>query len=67
MEVETEQLNELEALLIEKFKPPLNEIKPLLQIPVATCNHNRSNLQSRHFQTRIIYNYKFSPARINCK
>jgi hypothetical protein len=33
MEVETEQLNELEALLIEKFKPPLNEIKPLLQIP----------------------------------
>ena len=36
-------------------------------IGVATCNHNRSNLQSRDFQTRIICNYKFISARINCK
>ena len=42
-------------------------IYPWHKILVATCNHNRSNLQSRHFQTRIIYNYKFSSARINCK
>jgi DNA-binding XRE family transcriptional regulator len=29
-------------------------------LAVATCNTNRSNLQSRHFQTRIICNYNFS-------
>ncbi|HLO51050.1 MAG TPA: group II intron maturase-specific domain-containing protein, partial [Kamptonema sp.] len=33
---------------------------------VATCNTNRSNLQSRHFQTRIKCNYNYASARINC-
>jgi hypothetical protein len=36
-------------------------------VVVATCNHNRSNLQSRHFPTRIKCNYKFTSTRINCK
>lgn len=33
MEVEKERLNEVEALLIERYRPPLNEVKPLLDIP----------------------------------
>ncbi len=33
---------------------------------VTTCNTNRSNLQSRHFQTRINCNYNYPSARINC-
>ena len=33
---------------------------------VATCNTNRSNLQSKHFQTRIKCNYNYTSARINC-
>ncbi|MFN6453038.1 MAG: helix-turn-helix domain-containing protein [Nostoc sp. EfeVER01] len=35
-------------------------------IGVTTCNTNRSNLQSRHFQTRINCNYNYASARINC-
>ncbi|MHC5674215.1 hypothetical protein [Nostoc sp.] len=35
-------------------------------VGVTTCNTNRSNLQSRHFQTRIICNYNYPSARINC-
>ncbi|MBD2682301.1 MULTISPECIES: hypothetical protein [Nostoc] len=35
-------------------------------ITVTTCNTNRSNLQSRDFQTRINCNYNYASARINC-
>jgi len=35
-------------------------------LAVTTCNTNRSNLQSRHFQTRINCNYNYASARINC-
>ena len=35
-------------------------------LDVATCNTNCSNLQSRQFQTRIICNYNYASARINC-
>ena len=37
-----------------------------LSLDVATCNTNCSNLQSRHFQTRIKCNYNCASARINC-
>ncbi len=37
-----------------------------LTLAVATCNYNPLNLQSRHFQTRIICNYNFVWTRINC-
>ena len=33
---------------------------------VTTCNTNHSNLQSTHFQTRIICNYNYTSTRINC-
>ena len=36
------------------------------RVAVTTCNTNRSNLQSRHFQTRINCNYNYASARINC-
>jgi hypothetical protein len=36
------------------------------RVDVTTCNTNRSNLQSRHFQTRINCNYNYASARINC-
>jgi hypothetical protein len=36
------------------------------RITLATCNTNQSNLQSRHFQTRIKCNYNYTSARINC-
>ncbi len=38
----------------------------LALLHVTTCNTNRSNLQSRHFQTRINCNYNYASARINC-
>ncbi|OYD88949.1 hypothetical protein CDG77_21060 [Nostoc sp. 'Peltigera membranacea cyanobiont' 213] len=44
-------------------------ISPLLAgvlLGVTTCNTNRSNLQSRHLQTRIKCNYNCASARINC-
>ncbi|WP_263627867.1 hypothetical protein [Komarekiella delphini-convector] len=34
------------------------------RLSVTTCNTNRSNLQSRHLQTRIICNYNYASARI---
>ncbi len=36
------------------------------ELAVATCNTNRSNLQSRYFQTRIKCNYNCVSARIKC-
>ncbi|BBD63859.1 XRE family transcriptional regulator [Nostoc commune NIES-4072] len=35
-------------------------------VAVTTCNTNRSNLQSRHLQTRIKCNYNCASARIKC-
>jgi hypothetical protein len=42
------------------------EVVEASSIVVTTCNTNRSNLQSRHFQTRINCNYNYASARINC-
>nr|WP_322719670.1 hypothetical protein [Nostoc sp. ChiQUE02]MDZ8232708.1 hypothetical protein [Nostoc sp. ChiQUE02] len=39
---------------------------PTTHVSVVTCNTNRSNLQSRHLQTRIICNYNCASARIIC-
>jgi 2-polyprenyl-6-methoxyphenol hydroxylase-like FAD-dependent oxidoreductase len=36
------------------------------RLAVATCNANRSDLQSRHFSARINCNYNYASARINC-
>ncbi|PHM05995.1 hypothetical protein [Nostoc sp. 'Peltigera malacea cyanobiont' DB3992] len=47
----------------------LQEMKPSMlsdTLAVTTCNTNRSNLQSRHLQTRINCNYNYTSARINC-
>lgn len=56
------------ANYIEKERSPLvkllSTIRPLTPIVVATCNTNRSNLQSRHLQTRIICNYNWGSAGI---
>ena len=47
------------------FAPSLRESEVLtMEIVVTTCNTNRSNLQSRHFQTRINCNYNYASARI---
>jgi hypothetical protein len=40
--------------------------RTLFGVGVATCNANRSDLQSRHLQTRIKCNYNCASARINC-
>jgi all-trans-8'-apo-beta-carotenal 15,15'-oxygenase len=40
--------------------------KPGGWLAVVTCNANRSDLQSRHLQTRIKCNYNCASARINC-
>lgn len=54
----------------EQIKQMLQElkfyIKVAVDVDVATCNTNQSNLQSRDFQTRIKCNYKYTSARINC-
>lgn len=55
---------ELDKLLMEQVNTWTHS--KLREIPVATCNTNRSNLQSKHFQTRIKYNYNYTSARINC-
>ncbi|MBW4505151.1 MAG: hypothetical protein KME64_01310 [Scytonematopsis contorta HA4267-MV1] len=37
-----------------------------IKLGVTTCNYKRPNLQSKHFQTRIICNYNYASTRINC-
>ena len=46
--------------------PDFDGVGYFYQVTVTTCNTNHSNLQSTHFQTRIICNYNYASARINC-
>ncbi|WP_242055182.1 hypothetical protein [Scytonema hofmannii] len=59
---------------IHKFRPTSISLdvrtfvykEEIQSVGVITCNTNHSNLQSTHFQTRIICNYNYTSTRINC-
>ena len=53
-------------LLVGVAAPRARHLPLWYSVAVATCNTNRSNLQSWHFSTRISCNYNFTSTRINC-
>ena len=53
-----EMLEILSASVASAFEYAVSDMPAPPLLGVAACNHKRSDLQSRHFSTRIICNYR---------